>query len=151
MAVASSQVGQVFTGPLFSIKFYVGVATTFNDQFSHSWSKSLKDHSFMCPPDHSTTVCYGLAVRVEITHSEQQLGLKSEQRSENSHSTIFLRRKLMRIHRNGHRVYKTIILFPIPCAWPIVSMIRVLRIMLIFPLLCYSSNATFFFYYATVM
>ena len=29
----------------------------------------------------------------------------------------------MRNHRNGHGVYKTIILFPIPCAWPIVSMI----------------------------
>ena len=28
----------------------------------------------------------------------------------------------MRNHRNGHGVYKTIILFPIPCAWPIVSM-----------------------------
>ena len=28
---------------------------------------------------------------------------------------------------------------------------RVLQIMLIFSLLCYSSNATFFFYYATVM
>ena len=37
IAVASSQVGQVFTGPLFSI--YAGVATIFNDQFSHSWSK----------------------------------------------------------------------------------------------------------------
>ena len=46
----------------------------------------------------------------------------SEQRSEHSHSIIFLRRKLMRNHRNGHGVYKTIILFPIPCAWPIVSM-----------------------------
>ena len=61
MAVASSQVGQVFTGPLFSI--YVGVATIFNDQFSHSWSKGPH---FTCPPDHSITVCYGLAVYAEV-------------------------------------------------------------------------------------
>ena len=65
---------------------------------------------------------FNIPVRAESTHSEQQLELKSEQRSENSHSTICLRRKLMRNHRNGHGVYKTIILFPIPCAWPIVSM-----------------------------
>ena len=66
MAVASSQVGQVFTGPLFSI--YVGVATIFND---HSWSKGPH---FICPPDHSTTVCYRLEYVSKVYNYSQESG-----------------------------------------------------------------------------
>ena len=64
MAVASSQVGQVH----FSAFMWVWQPLL----MTNSVILGVKDHTFMCPPDHSTTICYGLGQDIQVCTRHMQ-------------------------------------------------------------------------------